>query len=122
MKALASLKAAVQRIAGRYGYHVQRIYHLGLYRLDVLELLLASELQNSEFFFVQVGAHDGTDNLSRFIHRSRWHGVLIEPQPEVCRRLVENYRDHPQLTVENVALGEADGIVLMWTVKEDTSL
>jgi FkbM family methyltransferase len=122
MKALALFRAAVQRVAGRYGYRVQRIYDLGSYRLDLLELLLASELQSSEFFLVQVGAHDGSDNLSRFIRRSPWRGVLIEPQPEICKKLAENYSDQPQLRVENVALGAADGMMSMWTIKEDTSL
>jgi FkbM family methyltransferase len=122
MKPIALFKAAVQRVAGHYGYRVQRTYDLGKYRLDVLELLLSSEQKSSEFFFVQVGAHDGSDNLSRFIRRNLWRGVLIEPQPEICKKLVENYGDQPQLRIENVAIGSTDRIMPMWTVKEDTSL
>lgn len=61
--------------------------------------------------FVQVGAHDGTqlDPLRQAILGSRWSGVMVEPVPYVFARLERRYGAHPRLTLENVAIAEADG-------------
>jgi FkbM family methyltransferase len=59
--------------------------------------------------FIQVGANDGYfgDPLHRYITRKAWHGILIEPQPDVFDRLCANYsaaRD--RLIFENVAISD----------------
>ena len=62
-------------------------------------------------FFVQVGSHDAQagDPISLYVKRDGWHGILVEPVPEIFARLREFYGDLPGLTFENVAIAEEDG-------------
>jgi FkbM family methyltransferase len=57
--------------------------------------------------FVQVGANDGVfgDPLRAYITSYPWRGILVEPQPDVFARLVENYKScADRLIFENVAI------------------
>ncbi len=54
--------------------------------------------------FVQVGANNGRDSLSVLIKEFGWSGLLVEPHPGVFPRLLENYKGHPNLIFENVAI------------------
>jgi FkbM family methyltransferase len=63
---------------------------------------------------IQVGANDGVmcDPLRRFVAKSRGQNicmVLIEPIPYYYEKLCDLYRDHPELTVMNVACGTSPG-------------
>jgi FkbM family methyltransferase len=73
-----------------------------------------------EFFFIQIGAHDGLHNdpIRPFIIEHHWRGVLVEPQPKIFRRLVENYSGEPQLAFENAAIAEQDGAATLYTLSE----
>jgi len=68
-------------------------------------------LAHRDVFFVQVGAHDARagDQLSLYIERDGWRGVLVEPVPELFERLRARYEGSPGLAFENVALAEEDG-------------
>lgn len=57
--------------------------------------------------FVQVGANDGVygDPLRAYIERHHWQSILVEPQPDVFARLLENYANsRANLIFENVAI------------------
>jgi FkbM family methyltransferase len=71
--------------------------------------------------FVQVGAYDGMTNdvLADFIRRGKLRGLLVEPQPEVFARLVENNRGNPGLAFENTAVGAASGAATFYRVKAE---
>jgi FkbM family methyltransferase len=77
--------------------------------LERVVFALAQALPDATF--VQVGAHDGTqlDPLREAILGSRWRGVMVEPVPYVFDRLALRYGDHPRLSLENVAIADADG-------------
>ncbi|HET9733607.1 MAG TPA: FkbM family methyltransferase [Acidimicrobiales bacterium] len=62
-------------------------------------------------FFVQVGSNDGMklDPLRRHILRRPWSGIMIEPLPYVFEQLASQYRDHPRIALENVAVADHDG-------------
>lgn len=62
-------------------------------------------------FFVQVGAHDGTqlDPLQDEIAHRGWRGIMVEPVPYVFERLRAAYGHDPRLALENVAIAETDG-------------
>lgn len=64
-------------------------------------------------FFIQIGAHDGTqqDPLRELILQHRWAGILVEPVPYVFGRLSRNYSHLPHIILENVAIGTEDGAV-----------
>lgn len=66
---------------------------------------------NPDAFFVQVGAHDGTqlDPLRDQIRARRWSGIMVEPVPYVFERLQANYGAHPRIALENIAIADRDG-------------
>jgi FkbM family methyltransferase len=76
-----------------------------------------------EFFFVQIGAFDGISDgwFRELIVNNRWHGILVEPQPEAFRRLQQTYADQPQLKFRNVAIGRAAGEATMYTLRTGAS-
>lgn len=60
--------------------------------------------------FVQIGAADGrrVDPINVFVKRYRWHGLLVEPLPDLYAQLVANYGDCEGLVFDNVAVTERD--------------
>jgi hypothetical protein len=72
------------------------------------------------FFFVQVGAFDGITNdpINRMVTRYDWAGVLVEPQPAAFERLTTTYAEHPKLQLRNVAVGDRDGTVALYYVRD----
>ncbi|MBI2421741.1 MAG: FkbM family methyltransferase [Candidatus Hydrogenedentes bacterium] len=73
-----------------------------------------------DFFFVQAGANDGVRNdpISPMVRKFNWRGVLIEPQPELFKRLKYNYADIDGLYFENAAVSNTAGTVSMLKVKD----
>lgn len=125
MKLINRFTSLISRLANRYGYRIERIVDYSKHQLDVFEILIDQLTpSSSDFFLVQVGANDGRtgDPIYEFIERYHWRSLLLEPQPEVFKQLVENYRNEPQLILENVALGETDGTLTMYTVKGSSYL
>lgn len=69
--------------------------------------------------FVQVGADDNVygDPLRSYVRRFGWKGILVEPQPDVYARLVENYRDCAEhLIFENIAISPDAAQVTLFRV------
>jgi FkbM family methyltransferase len=73
---------------------------------------------DSDFFFIQVGAHNGmsNDHLHDCIIRFALHGMLIEPQPHVFSTLCETYRACTTVRLENSAITNTDGTVPFYTI------
>lgn len=61
-------------------------------------------------FFIQIGAHDGTqlDPLNDQIERRPWRGLMMEPVPYVFERLQGRHRSDPRIGLENAALADVD--------------
>ena len=88
------------------------------YGLDQLDAKIADYVTADRGVFVELGAYDGIlqNNTLHFEERG-WTGVLIEPQPEVFARCVQNRpkskvyncacvpRDYPAATVEMASVG-----------------
>ncbi|MFM9840723.1 MAG: FkbM family methyltransferase [Cyclobacteriaceae bacterium] len=64
--------------------------------------------RNKDLFFIQIGSNDGVTNdpIRPFILKYRWSGILVEPIPNIFQKLVENYKDSPNLKFENVGIGD----------------
>ena len=93
--------------------------------IDVLSLCVADLVtRQKEPFFVQIGAHDGVsfDPIRPFVEKFRWRGLLVEPQPKVFKKLVENYRGHPQLILENAAVAERDGTATLYSFEDSPGI
>ncbi|EKX31978.1 hypothetical protein GUITHDRAFT_121851 [Guillardia theta CCMP2712] len=61
-------------------------------------------------FVVQVGACDGRsfDPLHKYIIDRGWHGVLVEPLPDLFQSLKETYKHSEGLKFANVAVTDPD--------------
>lgn len=66
---------------------------------------------------LQLGANDGitSDPYFNLIEKHNWRGVLVEPQPIVYKRLLNNYKnkDH-ELVFQNIAVAEEHGFRKMY--------
>ncbi len=107
----------------RLGYRIEKIVDVGDNRVDVfwLALRLAMMRAGSEFFFVQIGAHNGVhdDPIREFAVRYHLSGLLVEPQPLVFPELKKNYAGETQLIFENAAISHKDGNAKMYYAKAE---
>lgn len=76
--------------------------------------------KDHDFFFVQVGAHDGKkhDPIHHYVKRLGWRGLLIEPVPRYFRQLKTTYREAKGLKFANYAVAERNGTAKIWGVSE----
>jgi FkbM family methyltransferase len=72
------------------------------------DAFLAISQQKKPVQFLQVGAMDGVsyDPIHPFIRNFAWHGVLVEPLPDMLERTRNNYKGCEGLAFENVAITE----------------
>jgi FkbM family methyltransferase len=80
-----------------------------------VQLLMATRGEHMKF--IQVGANDGTfgDPLRKYILKYPWHGILVEPQPDVFLKLCENYASvADRLKFENVAIAGGHTTIAMY--------
>jgi FkbM family methyltransferase len=106
------LKAFVQRSVNVFGYRIEKLRDAVKAPIDVLDLLLTKlSAERPDFFFVQIGANNGLtdDPLRQFVTKYHWHGVLVEPQPQVFQQRLKNYELEKQLAFENAAIADKDG-------------
>ena len=68
-------------------------------------------LSQQKVFFVQIGAMDGMrfDPIYPYVTRYGWHGLLVEPVPDMFALLQMNYAGCDGLIFENCAIAEKDG-------------
>lgn len=77
--------------------------------------------KNGEVFFVVVGAMDGVghDKLHKHIVANpKWRGMLIEPLPDMFKKLKDNYMDRDDFIFENVAITDQDGVADITRIPE----
>ena len=108
-----SAKQVVNAAIGRFGYRIEKSIDVGEAAIDVFDLAVRCVMaeRGDDFFFIQVGAHNGKDGdpIRKYVTSRHWKGILVEPQPRVFPELVANYQGEPQLVLENVAIAENDG-------------
>jgi FkbM family methyltransferase len=80
------------------------------------------ELSHDDFYFVQIGAHNGvtSDPFTGFVSAGYWHCLLVEPQRRFVEILQTIYCDRPRIRVCNCAIGTRDEMVRMYRVRDDT--
>lgn len=76
--------------------------------------------RKQDVFFIQIGSNEGTsgDPLHSRIKKFQWRGILIEPLPEVYKRLRKNYASRKGLHFENAAIAKTPGKLDFYTLKE----
>jgi FkbM family methyltransferase len=115
------LRSPRRAIAGfRHAIWAKR-QHRAMRRLAGRELLDTFAAAYPEAAFLEIGANDGsqTDHLHRHVSAGRWHGAMVEPQPEAFRRLRANYGDGERIALDNVAVSDRDGRLTFYEVLPD---
>ena len=81
------------------------------YSFTLEHVVLSHACQEPDFFFVQIGAFDGStvDPLFSMVQRFDWPGLLIEPEEQAFRQLCLTYKDKTRLQFANVAIADYDG-------------
>ena len=113
------LKTLVRNAVRRCGYHIQkypitRFSPVSVFDLSI-QLLMA--VRGQRLNFIQVGANDGKsgDPLHRYILNYPWHGILVEPQPDIFAKLRENYAAIAnRLIFENIAIATGLSTIAMY--------
>jgi FkbM family methyltransferase len=117
------MKQIIQKTANSLGYRISKIRQPINYPvIDVLDLVLQDYLkQEQDIFFIQIGANDGTtaDPINKLIKKYHLGGLLVEPQPKMFKKLVENYQGEGQLIFENSAVFDQDGTVKFYAIREE---
>lgn len=71
-------------------------------------------------WIVEVGANDGiTCSNARLFLRRGWHALLVEPNPHLFPRLVENVKAWPKAQCEPVACSDAPGALPLRIFADD---
>lgn len=67
---------------------------------------LIEKKHHNNFFFIQVGAHDGitADPIHGYIKKYKWSGILIEPVEHLMKLLKQTYKNHSNLIYEQTAI------------------
>lgn len=117
------MKQAIQKMANSLCYRISKIREPIEYPfIDVLDLILQSYLrQNQDTFFIQIGANDGAsyDPVFSLIRKYHLRGLLVEPQPQMFHKLVQNYQNEDQLLFENSAIFTEDGQATFYIIREE---
>lgn len=77
---------------------------------------------SGELFFVIVGAMDGInhDRLHKhIIQNENWHGLLVEPLPDMFDKLRANYAGRSNLLFEDAAITEQEGTAEITRIPEE---
>ena len=132
---LEEIKQAIQYPLRKLGYEIRKLSKppisslvpINVFPLAVVDLMQRKEENRDsqeDFFFVQIGAHDGLhfDPIRPFIKKRHWKGILVEPQPAIYQRLKANYREEPQLSFENAAISSHDGEAILYVFKKTAAL
>jgi FkbM family methyltransferase len=74
-----------------------------------------------DFFFIQVGAHNGVsnDHLHNLIEKRKPRGILVEPQTLEFEVLTSNYSHCDTLVFENIAIANEDGEKTFYTIRPE---
>lgn len=124
------MKKALKDLLARFGYRIEGIRYVPRQLLDaqaVLSLEFADVMcrhmyeHGDDCVFIQVGAYDGvsTDPLRKFIVRSKWRGVMLEPQPVPASQLRELYPEESGVVILQAALDRDRGTRTLFTVDSD---
>jgi FkbM family methyltransferase len=114
------VEKAIRRTSNLFGYDARPIVRAEARPIDILGLAVRDLVQRQpNVIVVQIGAHDGVtgDPISTYIRRYGWTGILVEPQPAVFQKLVENYKGVEGVILENVAIDTHEGTLTLHVFK-----
>jgi FkbM family methyltransferase len=69
-----------------------------------------------KLFFLEIGAMDGVHHDALYPHvvaHPEWEGLLVEPLPDMFKKLKATYKDRKNLKFEQAAIAENAGVALI---------
>jgi FkbM family methyltransferase len=119
------MKRWIKSLIRKFGFDIVQYQEVPDRPLSVFPYVLGAEAAaDPNFFFVQIGAHDGVRNdpLWETVTRLRLRGLLVEPIPDLFAQLQDNYRDYPDLLFEQAAIAHRQGSVSLYRIAADAPL
>lgn len=112
------MKPLIHRLFYYFGYKISKRQYFQA-DFECLLSLFFYEVPR-DFFFIQIGSNDGKKNdpIYNFILKYKLTGLLVEPQKEVFKSLLQNYRGQDNLIYANVAISQKDGFQKMYSIKK----
>jgi FkbM family methyltransferase len=118
-------KRVVKTSLRHIGYDLVQYVETPERPFQVLPYLVAEQLaKHPNFFFVQIGAHDGVLNnpLRELILQYGLPGLFVEQLSDQFERLRANYANQPGVAFERCAVGREDGQASIYRVRADAPL
>ena len=120
------MKEILRRLAHMMGYEISFKPRFLIdnpdaqYRCDPETVLARAILANPAPHFVQIGAFDGmaNDPIQPFRANGKLTGIVVEPQPDMFEKLTEAYAGVEGVTLENCAIGDTDGELVLYRLKD----
>jgi hypothetical protein len=112
----------------KLSHFIRKIYHYRLWKPKEIKKLgkileQYNNYKSGNISFVQIGSNDGLngDPIYELVKKNHWHGILIEPIPEIFEQLKDNYREYSKnLIFENIAIaGNGMGLSGFYSVRND---
>src|SRR3989344_7472842 len=103
------MKTLIKKLIEKMGYKLRNLHELTqpqrllpLKRSHFLDLYF-SKINAQDFFFVQIGAHDGKhhDPLYPYVTKYNLRGLAIEPQKDVFTQLQNTYKEYSNVMCIN---------------------
>lgn len=106
---VVATKRLIRRLLHRCGTALIDAERFRVVPRSIFDDHLSQLLREPDFFFIQIGAHDGVrfDGLYNKVTTVNAHGIVVEPIPRYFARLATNYEDYPGVLPLNVALHPA---------------
>lgn len=87
-----------------------------MYTQNDEEIYILRHFKTFKGTFLDIGAYDGKDlSNTRALAEMGWKGVLIEPDPEIFKRLLANLVGFDGVHPHKVAIGTKNGEVNFWS-------
>lgn len=115
-------KSFLKEVLRYFGFDLVRYQPTPVRPINILDLAVrATSADNSDFFFVQIGANDGIrhDPLRELVQELGLKGLLVEPLPDIFEDLKHNYASEPQLMFKNAAVSSGEETIELARFRSD---
>jgi hypothetical protein len=126
---LGLIKDKIRRNLWRYPLALGWVRRIGRIfgvtsRIDIDYIFDLARRRGRDVYFLQVGANDGLmdDPIHFLVRKYGWCGVLLEPDPQLFKRLEKNYSGVDGPILVNAALSPIDGEATFYRIRMDEKM
>src|SRR5689334_1849484 len=120
---MKAVKRLIQTGLKPFGYRFEKLRQPlpgnNFYIID-FALHILNQHRDGKVRFVQIGANDGIeqDPCYPWLQKYPWQGVLIEPQPNLARRLRKMYQGRKNIVIEEAVIADRSGQLDLYYLPE----